>query len=153
MKDKRAIARGFGVLVVFAGAGPLIGGFVFGVFWNLYILFHPTESWQADLLSLPVFAALLGYLAGFAPAAATGLICALLSPFLPGRMAWIGAAVTIGALMSAANLAFLNTGYPTSTPNAGDFAQIMVIGALSALVCARVSANFRPMGRRRRPAS
>ena len=152
MKRQDVIGRAVGVVLVFAGAGPLVGGFVFGLFWIVQVLVDPAEPWRAAYLTTPIYAALLGYLAGFAPAAATGAVAALASLRIAMHRMWIAFAAVAGAGFSAANLVFLRNGYPTTTPGVWDVAQIMAIGAISALVCALICASFRPLPRRRRPA-
>ena len=95
MRDREFMARALGVVLVFAGAGPLIGGFVFGLLWIVEVLTSPSEPWRAAYLTTPIYAALLGYLAGFLPALATGVGAALTSPRLreadygsPARLCW-----------------------------------------------------------------
>ena len=144
------MGRTAGVVLVFAGAGPLIGGFVFGLFWIVQVMIDPAEPWRAAYLTTPIYAALLGYLAGFAPAAATGAVAALASLRIPMHRIWVAFAAIVGAAFSAANLVVLRNGYPTTTPGAWDVAQIMAIGAVSALVCALICKSFRPLPRRRR---
>ena len=146
------MGRAVGVVLVFAGAGPLVGGFVFGLLWIVQVLADPAEPWRTAYLTTPIYASLLGYLAGFAPAAATGAVAALASMRIAMHRIWIAFAAVLGAAFSAANLVFLRNGYPTSTPGVWDVAQIVAIGAISALVCALICESFRPLPRRRRPA-
>ena len=146
------MGRAVGVVLVFAGAGPLVGGFVFGLLWIVQVLADPAEPWRTAYLTTPIYAALLGYLAGFAPAAATGAVAALASMRIAMHRIWIAFAAVLGAAFSAANLVFLRNGYPASTPGVWDVAQIVAIGAISALVCALICESFRPLPRRRRPA-
>lgn len=146
------MGRAVGVVLVFAGAGPRVGGFVFGLLWIVQVLADPAEPWRTAYLTTPIYAALLGYLAGFAPAAATGAVAALASIRIAMHRIWIAFAAVLGAAFSAANLVFLRNGYPTSTPGVWDVAQIVAIGAVSALVCALICESFRPLPRRRRPA-
>lgn len=146
------MGRAVGVVLVFAGAGPLVGGFVFGLLWIVQVLFDPAEPWRTAYLTTPIYAALLGYLAGFSPAVATGAVAALASMRIAMHRIWIAFAAVVGAGFSAANLIFLRNGYPTTMPGVWDVAQIMAIGAISALVCALICESFRPLPRRRRPA-
>lgn len=146
MKRQDLIGRAVGVVLVFAGAGPLIGGFVFGLMWEVQVLLDPAEPWRAAYLTTPIYAALLGYLGGFAPAAVTGALAALASPRIPARRMWIAFTALVGAALSVVNLVVLRSGYPTSTPGIGDVAQIPLIGAVSALVCALICEGFRPAG-------
>lgn len=146
MKRQDLIGRAVGVVLVFAGAGPLIGGFVFGLLWIVETLIDPTEPWRAVYLTTPIYAALLGYLGGFAPATATGALAALASPVIPARRMWIVFTALVGAACSAVNLTVLKNGYPTSTPGIADVVRIMLIGAGSALVCALICEGFRPLG-------
>ena len=150
MKRQDDMGRTAGVVLVFAGAGPLIGGFVFGLFWIVQVLVDPAEPWRAASLTTPIYAALLGYLAGFAPAAATGAVAALASLRIAMHRIWVAFAAVVGAGFSAANVVLLRNGYPTTTPGFWDVAQIMAIGAISALVCALICESFRPLPRRRR---
>ena len=97
MKRQDVIGRAVGVVLVFAGAGPLVGGFVFGLFWIVQVLVDPAEPWRAAYLTTPIYAALLGYLAGFAPAAATGAVAALASLRIAMHRMWIAFAAVAGA--------------------------------------------------------
>ena len=144
------MARALGVVLIFAGAGPLIGGFVFGLLWIVEVLTSPAEPWRAAYLTTPIYAALLGYLTGFLPALATGVGAALTSPRLRDSRLWLAAAVLLGGAASAANLVFLNTGDPTSRPDGADVAGIMLIGAISSLACGLMADPLRPRPRRRR---
>jgi hypothetical protein len=150
MKDREFMARALGVVLIFAGAGPLIGGFVFGLLWIVEVLTSPSEPWRAAYLTTPIYAALLGYLAGFLPAVTTGVGAALTSPRLRAGRLWVAVAVLLGATTSAVNLVFLNTGYPTSRPDGADVAGIMLIGAISSLACALLAEPLRPRPRPRR---
>jgi hypothetical protein len=150
MKRQDVIGRGVGVVLVFAGAGPLIGGFVFGLLWIVQVLIDPAEPWRAAYFSTPIYAALLGYLAGFAPAAATGAVASVASLRISMRRIWIAFTAVVGAAFSAVNLVLLRNGYPTTTPGVWDVIQIMAIGAISALICAMICEGFRPLSRRRR---
>lgn len=150
MRDREFMARALGVVLIFAGAGPLIGGFVFGLPWIVEVLTSPSEPWRAAYLTTPIYAALLGYLAGFLPALATGVGAALTSPRLRAGRFWVAVAVVLGAAASGLNLVFLNTGYPTSRPEAADVAGIMFIGAVSSLACALLAEPLRPRPPRRR---
>ncbi|WP_262422853.1 hypothetical protein [Brevundimonas denitrificans] len=98
------MARALGVVLIFAGAGPLIGGFVFGLLWIVEVLTSPSEPWRAAYLTTPIYAALLGYLAGFLPAVTTGVGAALTSPRLRAGRLWVAVAVLLGATTSAVNL-------------------------------------------------
>ncbi len=143
MKNRDNMVNAAGVLLVFMIVGPLVGGFVFGLFL--------AASEGADLggPGLALTTALLGHLGGLLPAAVTGALCAAASPWLKGRAAWLAFAVVAGAGTSAAHLALADT-YPTSTPGTGDFMQIAVVGAAAALGCALISDGFRPRRRVRR---
>lgn len=144
------MGRAVGLVLVFAGAGPLVGGFVFGLLWIGQVLLDPAEPWRAAYLTTPIYAALLGYLAGFAPATATGVLAALASPYLPTRWAWRGTAAAAGGVLSAVNAIVLWSSYRSSPPDAEDVIQIVVIGAVSAFVCALICEGFRSPPRRRR---
>lgn len=147
MRDGEIFGRALGVILIFAGAGPLIGGFVFGIIWIVQVLLNPAEPWRAEYLTTPIYAALLGYLAGFLPALATGVAAAGLSPRL-GDRPWIAIVPLLGAAASAASLIFLNSGYPTSQPDTWDVAGITLIGAVSSLACCLMTTPLRPRSRR-----
>ena len=119
MKRQDVIGRAVGVVLVFAGAGPLVGGFVFGLFWIVQVLVDPAEPWRAAYLTTPIYAALLGYLAGFAPAAATGAVAALASLRIAMHRMWIAFAAVAGAGFSAANLLFSGTATPRRRRESG----------------------------------
>lgn len=143
MKSRDHMVNAAGVLLVFVIVGPLVGGFVFGLF------LAASEGAGVGAPGLALTTALLGHLGGLLPAAVTGGLCAGASPWLRSRAAWLAFAVVAGAGISVAHLALADT-YPTSTPGTGDLVRIAVVGAVAALGCALISDGFRPRGRVRR---
>lgn len=148
MKRWRIYLRGLGVFGLFAAAGPLIGGFLFG----LVLVVQGSNAGSGGFvgtLTLPLLSAVLGYLAGLAPAAFTGAVGAIISRWVAGDRLWIGLCAGIGAASSWVNLVPLQNGYPSDNPGLLTVVQVVLLGAVAALACAWFCRGFRPLPRRR----
>lgn len=145
MRDRDVLPRVLGVFLVFVGAGPLIGGFVFGLMWVAQVLLVGPDPWRMAYVATPIYSALLGYLVGFGPALVIALAAIGLSLFMPSRRWWILAVTVFGCGVGIGSLILMGHTYPPSMPGAWAPPRMLIIAGVSSLACAYMSESFRPV--------
>ncbi len=123
--------------------GPPIGGFV-AVAYLVAIDFGPHRSHSfSDYVFISLAAIFFGYIFGFLPALATGIIVGGVVQNLGhwGRNVFVHG--LIGATMSAASV-LANSSYYGGIPNRSTYLFFSLPGLIAAFCCSRINRHFEP---------